>query len=123
MTITTVDPLKIRKALSRITWGAPAQFGPDGWMFDNNLENGRIIVTASTFDDDTEYLHASMAFKERVPTYEELAMMHRAIFPGYAYQVFAPAGDHVNIHANALHLWGRVDGKPSMPEFGSMGTI
>ena len=49
--------------------------------------------------------------------------MHRAVFPGYAYQVFAPPESHVNIHGNALHLWGRADGKPILPEFGDMGTI
>jgi len=120
---TTIDALKIRRALGRYTWGVPRPFGPDGWMIDHNLIKGRIIVTMSPFDDDVEYLHASMAFENRLPEYDELALMHRAVFPGYAYQVFAPPESHVNIHGNALHLWGRADGKPILPEFGDMGTI
>jgi len=42
---------------------------------------------------------------------------------GYAYQVFAPPSQHVNIHPYALHLWGKVDGSPTLPEFGKYGTI
>ncbi|TQK29408.1 hypothetical protein [Arthrobacter sp. SLBN-53] len=59
-----------------------------------------------------------------MPTYDELGRLHRAAFgDGYAYQVFAPAAQHVNIHQNALHLWGRADGPPCLPEFGLFGTI
>jgi hypothetical protein len=37
--------------------------------------------------------------------------------------MFAPPAEHVNIHERALHLWGRVDGSPVMPNFGVYGTI
>lgn len=33
------------------------------------------------------------------------------------YQVFAPPSDHVNIHNYALHLFGRLNGKPALPDF------
>lgn len=59
-----------------------------------------------------------------MPTYDDLCLLHRAVFKdGYAYQVFAPPSRHVNIHQYALHLWGRSDGKPVLPEFGCEGTI
>ena len=46
------------------------------------------------------------------------------MFPeGWAYQVFAPPWAHINIHPNALHLWGRLDGANVLPDFGSWGTI
>src|SRR4051812_11126165 len=105
----SIDPLRIRRSLGRHDWGAPTDFGPDGWLFDNAHENGRIIVSASDFEG-TEWLHASVAFETRMPVYAELALMHHAIFSGYSYQVFTPPGQHINIHANALHLWGRADG-------------
>jgi hypothetical protein len=31
--------------------------------------------------------------------------------------VFAPPTDHVNIHEYALHLFGRLDGTPALPDF------
>ena len=118
-----VNALAVRRALGRHDWAAPKDFGPDGWFFENAHENGRIIVTQCEFEGN-EWIHASVAFRDRMPVYAELALMHHAIFPGYAYQVFAPPEQHVNIHANALHLWGRADGKPGLPEFGKyFGSI
>ena len=53
-----------------------------------------------------------------------LADLHAAVFgAGYAYQVFAPPSEHVNIHEFALHLWGRLDGRSALPEFGAGGSI
>jgi hypothetical protein len=122
---TSIDALKIRRIMGRRMWSVPMPMGPDGWRLDSLWENGRMIVTCSDWDDDpTEWLHASMAFETRVPAYDELARMHRAVFgTGYAYQVFVGGRQHINIHANALHLWGRLDGKPCLPEFGQFGSI
>lgn len=60
-----------------------------------------------------------------MPTYDDLVMLHRAVFglDSYAYQVFAPQRQHVNIHNFALHLWGRADGRAVLPEFGLQGSI
>jgi len=119
----SIDPLSIRRSLGRDDWAAPVQFGPDGWLFDHRHENGRIIVTASDFEGN-DWIHASIAWQDRMPLYTELAMVHKAIFSGYSYQIFPPEDKHVNIHTHALHLWGRVDGKPVTPEFGSyFGSI
>lgn len=114
----SIDPLSIRRRLDRHDWAAPVQFGPNGWLFDHLHENGRIIVTACDFEGD-EWIHASIAWQDRAPLYAEFALMHQAVFPGYSYQVFPPEDQHINIHPNALHLWGRADGKAVMPEFGS----
>ena len=107
--------------LGRKNWRPPYPHGPDGWVFDNAHEHGQIIVSVSDLPDDTgiEWVHASIAFKDRMPTYDELCLMHRAVYADhYAYQVFAPAAQHINIHHHALHLWGRLDGEPMLPEFG-----
>jgi hypothetical protein len=103
-------------------------YGPAGVALTVMMPDGRtgsIIVSQSDQPGDvTEYLHASIAIPP-VPTYDDLCLLHRAVFGRrrWAYQVFAPEGEHVNIRADALHLWGRADGKPLLPDFGQYGTI
>lgn len=120
---TTVNALRLRKVLGRKQWQPPIQFGPDGWCLAHINRSTSVIVTAAEFDG-VEYVHASVADRNQMPTYDDLVLLHRAVFgDGYAYQVFAPRDQHVNIHQHALHLWGRSDGKPVLPEFGNEGTI
>lgn len=98
------------------------KFGPCGFMLrvvtDKN-EHGSIIVTQADYPEEegVDWLHVSLAYATRPPTYAELVLLHRAMFGRhrYAYQVFAPDSFHVNVHPNALHLWGRVDGRPELP--------
>lgn len=128
-------PLDIRKRLGRERWEVPVEFGPDGWRFDEkiygpggNTAQRRILVSADVgFADDGEvWVHASISHRdERVmPSYEDLAMMHHAIWPeGNSYQCFVPPAEHINIRGNALHLWGRLDGERVLPNFGFLGTI
>jgi len=123
---TSMDALKIRQRLGRTEWAVPMPFGPDGWSIDRKDGTARIIVTLGPTPDlrDGAWLHASISTKDRMPTYEELVMMHKAVWPnGWAIQVFAPPSDHVNIHPFALHLWGRLDGRIFFPNFGAAGTI
>lgn len=122
---TSIDILKVRQRLGRKGWSVPRQFGPDGWSMDGLLMPSRIIITCSPVPgDDTDWLHASISHPEIMPAYEELAHLHKAVWPdGYAYQVFAPPSAHINIHSYALHLWGRPDGARQLPDFGAGGTI
>lgn len=114
---TSLDPLGIRRLLGRSTWSAPRPFGPAGWYFDNRGERGRIIVTVDS-RTDADWIHASLSWVDRMPTYDDLKHLHAAVFGGgWAYQVFAPTADHVNIHSTALHLFGRTDGAPVLPDF------
>jgi hypothetical protein len=122
---TSISGLTIRKLLGRKEWSPPRPFGPDGWIFERpGPDPARIIVTVSPDEHDPiEWIHASIA-KPTMPTYEDLQLVHFAVFQGrFAYQVFAPESQHVNIHETALHLWGRLDGAPCLPEFGRFGTI
>lgn len=110
-------PLQIRSRLGRKDWLAPEGFGVGGWVFLNRHETGQVLVTCR-YDLSPAWVHASIAFRDRMPTYEELASVHWAVFGNhYAYQVFAPEEQHVTFHNHALHLWGRVDGEPVLPEF------
>lgn len=116
--VRTIDGLRMRRVMGVDKWMVPTPFGPDGWQMDHKVENGRVLATCAPWAG-YEMLHASMAFKDRLPTYDDLALLHKAVWPnGYAYQVFTPDDQHVNIHEFALHLWGRSDGVPMLPLFG-----
>lgn len=113
----SLNPLQIRRLLGRSNWSTPRPFGPDGWLTERLDGTGSVIVTAADHDGD-EWVHASIARPGEMPTYADLKALHAAVFgSGWAYQVFAPPSDHVNIHEYALHLFGRLDGKPALPDF------
>lgn len=121
----TIDALRLRKLLGRDEWRAPKVFGSNGWALSRYDGDGHVIVTADVWDDGVEWVHASMTRRGRVPTYEDMCRLHRAAFPrgAWAYHVFAPLGSHVNLHPDALHLWGRADGAAALPNFGKEGSI
>lgn len=131
---TNLRPLEIRKMLNHDygrKWSIPEPFGMDGWSYvlpgiveqtaDGTVEahsaRTLIVSCADHEPDGAEWIHASIAGSE-MPTYDDLCRVHRAVFrDGYAYQLFVPRDKHVNIHRFALHLYGRLDGKPVTPEF------
>lgn len=121
---TTVDALKLRAVLGKRDWLVPQRFGADGWRIIRRDQSASVIVTAADIDDAT-WVHASIAHHDQTtPAYDELVTLHRAVFgSGWAYQVFAPPSEHVNIHAYTLHLWGRLDGVAVLPNFGAGGSI
>lgn len=97
---TNINALHIRRKLGHTSWKPPKPHG-------------------------NEWVHASFAHSCSMPTYDDLKFLHRVVFgDGWAYQVFAAPTDHVNIHEHALHLWGRLDGKPVLPDFThGMGSV
>jgi hypothetical protein len=98
-------------------------FAPDGATAIHPDRHTSIIVTRSD-QDGAEWTHASIAGAVVMPTYDDLVWLHRIVFgDGHAYQCFVPPSEHVNIHARALHLWGRADGARALPNFGYAGTI
>lgn len=123
--VSTLDPLKIRRVLGRKEW-MPAKPYQNGWWFDTfNPESFKRILVTLHQEDDGEWIHASISYSdpEQMPTYDDLKLLHQAIFPGHAYQVFVPSAEHINIRNNVLHLWGRADGARVLPDFGKHGTI
>jgi hypothetical protein len=114
--VSNVNGLMIRRRLGRAVWATPTPFGPDGWRFDHLGGEGSVIVTCAP-QGEHEWVHASIAWADRMPVYADLKLLHAAVFDGgWAYQVFAPPSDHVNIHEHALHLFGRLDGEPALPD-------
>ena len=108
--------------------GRPQAFGSCGFTVrlfaSSGVCNGSVIVTQADHDG-VEWIHASIARENVFPSYADLARLHKAVFGPrrFAYQVFATDERHVNIHAKALHLWGRADGRNVLPDFGQFGTI
>src|SRR6266487_788744 len=114
---TSFEPLAIRRRLGRGNWSTPFPHGPDGWAL-VALDGDSSVIVSCAEDDGVEWVHASIAHPDRMPSYDDLKQLHAAVFvDGWAYQVFAPPRDHVNIHEHALHLFGRLDDKPALPDF------
>lgn len=84
----------------------------------------QVLFTADRHEDSRIWLHASLSFKNRLPSYQDMCDVKR-LFIGSdrkAIQVFAAESDHVNIHPFCLHLWGCVD-NDGLPDFGRHGSI
>jgi hypothetical protein len=110
--------------MGRDHYSIPTEFGPDGWQMRCGCASiHTVIVTCAQYDDGNEWVHASVATTNGLPTYGDLVDLHRAVWgEGFAYQQFVPARLHVNIHRFALHLYGRLDGQPVLPVM-DQGTI
>lgn len=121
----SINIIDVLRVLGKKVWTNPKPYSPDGWAVVRQEDGSSIIITVARHEDGNEWVHASIAHKDRTPTYDELALLHKAVFQGkgWAYQVFAPDTDHVNIHPFALHLWGRLDGTNPIPNFGKNGSI
>jgi hypothetical protein len=125
-----IDGLRLRAALGRDDWAPPREYGEEdtggGWILTRHDRTACVIVTAGrVFPDGITWVHASISHPDHDPTYQELKLLHAAVWggTGWAIQVFAPTGNHINIHDHALHLWGQLDGRPFTPDFGYAGTI
>lgn len=121
-----IDGLRLRRVMRAVTGidFLPPRRYFDGWAMDSRQATDdrgdtRVLVNSAPFADGVEWVHASISHPDRLPHYELLKALHEAAFAGPAYQVFAPAAEHVNIHPWALHLWGRLDGARALPDFGA----
>lgn len=124
---TTVNGLTLRRMLGREEWGIPERYGVDGWRLVHIDGNASVLVSVGPHiadPDGPDWIHASMTRADTVPSYDDLKLLHAAVFGDrWAYQVFAPPAHHVNYHTRALHLWGREDGAPVLPNFGMFGLV
>lgn len=120
------DYTEIRRAFERYIgpgWRVANQ-GPRGIAMAHRTSGYTVIVSQDRIAG-AQWIHASIANREYMPNYEDLVNLHKSVFgQRYAYQLFVPSRTHVSIHPFALHLWGRADGTPCMPDFGAvLGSI
>jgi hypothetical protein len=118
-----IDHLAAELKQPLLQWGL---HGPTGWwgQYGHRRPETSVIVTTAPHEGAIEWVHASIAHPAQVPSYRELSALHRCVFgDGWAYQVFVQGEKHVDIHPYALHLWGRLDGRNVLPDFGAFGTI
>jgi len=81
-------------------------------------QNGLRVIFRAELHAGECWLHVSMSFPDKLPTYEHMKSV-KNVFIGRknkAIQVFAPEDEHVNIHSFVLHLWAPVDRDP-LPDF------
>lgn len=101
---------------------------PDGWQVLQPFGDGnayqhraglRVIVSTADFPDGRDWMHISVSRKDRLPSWDDLKLVKNT-FAGVqrvAYQVIAPADEHVNIHDFCLHLWTPLTGERPLPDF------
>lgn len=107
----------LHENLGSKVWAPPVIDDVGKIIIDNRLGQGMIIITIEPHDGNI-WIHASMSRKGHLPSYADLKLLHKAVFEDrWAYQVFAPIEHHINIHPYVLHLYGRADGKPGLPNF------
>lgn len=95
-----------------------------GARFTHQGTQTTIVVSAGRWEKAGVWVHASISHPTVMPTYDELVMLHGAVFGDrFAYQVFAPPAKHVNGHPFCLHLWGRDGDDEAIPNFGKYGVI
>lgn len=127
-----INVLKVRRSWGTSEWFPPIPYSEDSWLMQARDHMASIMV--SVFDApsrpgngaiEIEWIHASISRVDRMPDYDDLARLHRSVWgeAGWAYQFFVPKSEHINFTEHALHLWGRRDGKPVLPNFGKAGTI
>lgn len=109
-------------------------FPPDHFLggaavYDRLGDKLNVILSAARWVNDPVrdrvWLHVSMAFKNKLPSYQDMCDCKR-IFVGperQAMEIFAKESRHVNIHKNARHLWSCVEGTDLLPDFGRFGSI
>jgi hypothetical protein len=104
---------------------------PKGWEIMQRWGDGyalrsnglRVIVDCEPKNDGSQWLHVSVSRAGWTPSHAD---MHRVkndfIGNRYAYSVWPPEDQYVNIHAHCLHLWARwdeTDGRV-LPEFSAV---
>jgi hypothetical protein len=79
-----------------------------------------VLIDCEEKADGNRWIHVSVSRKKWTPTHEDMVLVKEAfIGDRYAYSVWPPKAEYVNIHAHCLHLWALWDGKDGrvLPEF------
>lgn len=100
-------------------WEVIGRWG-DGFTVREKDGGLRVLVDCSFKDDGKPWLHVSYSRKHWIPSHGDTVKVKEAFIGGdrYAYAVFPPQSQYVNLHPNCLHLWACMseDGRV-LPEF------
>jgi len=111
--------LIVSKALIIKNGGRMGECRKDGFLCFYKLL--QIIVSVSKEKDNMTWIHISLTRtdKKQLPTYNDMKDVKSALGfdTEYAYQVFPPQNNHVNIHKYVLHLWICADKYQYLPDF------
>lgn len=94
-----------------------------GWWGDGHTfahKSGlRLIIDCEEKADGRKWLHISVSRKNWNPSHDDMCLVKRAfIGDRYAYAVYPPSENYVNIHTHCLHLWALAEGDGRvLPEF------
>jgi hypothetical protein len=82
-------------------------------MFEQPLRGLKVARTVETYEGQ-RWLHVSLSRRSQLPSYEDMKLVKHAFIGDdrAAYQVFARAAEHVNVHEFCLHLWCPLDRDP-----------
>lgn len=86
----------------------------------------KVIITVEWQNEEpeTKWLHVSMSFKSKLPSYADMKIV-KNVFIGEdqtAFQLFPPNDQHINLHENTLHLFSCLT-KDIFPDFRREGGI
>ncbi|BAS55289.1 hypothetical protein NIES2135_54380 [Leptolyngbya boryana NIES-2135] len=83
-----------------------------------------VLADVAVKDDGKLWYHVSFSRGDRIPDYEDRALIKRLWFGDdkWAFELLPEASNHVNIHPYCLHLWHCLEGRP-FPEFSKFGSI
>lgn len=103
--------------VSNLTWET---MKPDetSYAFMHVVYHISVIVSGGVEADGKKWLHVSCAYKNRLPSWEDLKMV-KETFIGKdkkAIQVLPPDSEYVNVNPYCLHLWHCVNGD-GLPDF------
>lgn len=104
--------------------GWEARSNPAGLAFYRRRTQERVILSVGLERDGQLWAHVSIVREDRFPTWLELEEIRR-LFLGpeqVAFQIHAPASQHVNIHAMCLHLWAPLERNP-IPDMRRAGGV
>ena len=103
-------------------------YPPKDWHFLQSWGEGhcfvhrnglRVIIDCEEKDDGRRWVHVSVSRKNWTPSHDDMCLVKRSFIGNrYAYAVFPPEEQYVNIHRYCLHLWALAEGDGRvLPEF------
>jgi hypothetical protein len=99
-----LDTINHLRSDSRDLYGSNGDSGNGVFMITSKIDHTTLVVVAS---DQLGWDHVSVSHRKRVPNWYEMEQVKAMFFEEdeTCMQLHVPASDHINNHANVLHLW------------------